>query len=74
MRLSLYLSLYLFQWQWTPVLLICRITVVYGGKIWNAFLVRMIIFKYVLVDPFQISNGLWKGYRDKTRAKLSFLM
>ncbi len=49
MRLSLYSTLYLFQWQWTPVLLIWRTTVVYGGKIWNAFLVRMINFKYVLL-------------------------
>jgi hypothetical protein len=35
--------------------------VVFGGKIWNAFLVRMIIFKYVLDVPFQISNGLVEG-------------
>ncbi len=61
MRLSLYSRFYLFQWQWTPVLLICRITVVYGGRIWNAFLVRMIIFNYVLVIPFQISNGFMEG-------------
>ncbi len=61
MRLSLYSTISLFQWQWTPVLLIWRITAVYGGKIWNAFLVRMIIFKYSLVIPFQISNGLMEG-------------
>jgi hypothetical protein len=52
MRLSLYSRLYLFQWQLTRVLLIWRITVVYGEKIWNAFLVRMLIFKGI-VQPLK---------------------
>ncbi len=74
MRMSLYSTLYLFQWPWTWVLLICRITAVYGGKIWNAFLVRMIIFKYVLVVPFQIFNGLIEGVsiREATSCLFQF--